>query len=91
MVQTQRGTVRQVVKYRRGAFKKKRQIIFYARRGHALTDIFIYIRFGWVTLEAFAKSLTEASLAIFIQGKFTRRQQPNFRHGIKCALRIHIK
>ena len=90
-VQAQRGFFRQVVEQRRGALEKQRQVILDPRWGIATADFLVNARLGRVALEAVAETLAKMRLTLLVQRKLTRGQQADFRHGIQCALGVHVK
>ena len=81
----------QIVKHGGGFFKEQRQIIFNARSGHAVANVFVNTAFGGIAIQQFTPPTAKLGTRRFVHGKFSARQQTNFGHGVQTALRVGIE
>ena len=86
------GTARtQIIKHGGRLFKKERQIIFNACRGHTIADVFVNAAFGRVAIEQFTPAASELGARRFVHGKLTARQQAHLGHRIQAALGVGVE
>ena len=82
---------RQIVEERRGFVEKERQIVFDARRRHAVADVLVNLRAARIALEHFAPAAAEGGARGFVERKLAARQQTHVAHGVEAALRVGIE
>ena len=73
-MQDHRSVLPQVIKHSGGFFKKQRQVVLNACRGHAIAHVFVDAAFGRVAFEQFAPATAELGAGRLVHRELTTGQ-----------------